>query len=99
MNPIEMLQASGLRPIYVDEDTDIEQEVMQRRETNVEFVTRIMEYGCPTGALVQPFIIEAIRRYAAECAVNPIPENGLISPEAWMETAQWITSELEKKYG
>jgi len=99
MNPLEMLEASGLRPIYVDEDTDIEQEVRKRWETNTEFVTRIMQVGCPTGALVQPFIIEAIRRYAAEYAVNPIPENGLISPDAWMETAQWSSSELEKKYG
>lgn len=69
-----------------------------KQETNTEFIVRIMNFGCPTGALVQPFIIEAITRYAAECAVTPIPDNGLIDPEAWMETAHWVKSELERKY-
>lgn len=69
------------------------------RETNEEFIARVMNYGCPTGALIQPFIIEALTQYAARCSVEPIPENGLIDPEAWMETAQWLKSELGKKYG
>ena len=68
------------------------------RETNEEFIVRIMNYGCPTGALIQPFIIEALTQYSARCSVEPIPENGLIDPEAWMETAHWLKEELEKKY-
>jgi hypothetical protein len=99
MNPFEALEASGHKPIYIDEDTDIEQAVLGRHETNTEFITRIMEFGCPTGALIQPFVIEALRSYAERYAVNPIPENNFINPEAWMETAQWALAELEKKYG
>lgn len=68
-------------------------------ETNTEFITRIMEEGCPTGALIQPFVIEALSKYASACSVTPIPDGGLVDPEAWMETAQWLKSELEKKYG
>jgi hypothetical protein len=70
----------------------------KRRETNVEFITRIMEYGCPTGVLVQPFIIEAIGHYAHRYSTEPIMEGGLIDPEAWMETAQFVREELKKKY-
>lgn len=70
-----------------------------KRETNTEFITRVMEFGCPTGALIQPFIIEAISVAAHRFSKDPIMDGGLIDPEAWMETAQWLKSELEKKYG
>lgn len=72
---------------------------MKKHETNTEFITRIMEHGCPTGALVQPFIIEAISVAAHRFSKDPIMDGGFIDPEAWMETAQWLKSELEKKYG
>lgn len=71
---------------------------MKKHETNTEFVTRIMNFGCPTGALVQPFIIEAISVAAHRFSKDPIMDGGLIDPEAWMETAQWVKSELERKY-
>ena len=68
-------------------------------ETNVEFIERILTFGCPTGVMVQAMVIEALTRYVAHYAVNPIPENDFINPDAWMETAQWLKSELDKKYG
>lgn len=104
MNPLDALRASGLNPILVDENTDFDEVfkdlIMPKKvETNVQFIERIMTQGCPTGALIQPFIIEALRRYAEAYAETPIPENDLLSPEAWTKTAQWLKSELEKKYG
>ena len=102
MNLLDHLKTSGLNPIYIDENTDIGEALMgskNKRETNEEFIVRIMNFGCPTGALIQPFIIEALSVAAHRFSKEPIPDGGLIDPEVWMETAQWLKSELEKKYG
>ena len=32
-------------------------------ETNEQFIARIMSFGCPTGPLIQAFIIQALRTY------------------------------------
>lgn len=102
MNPIEALQASGLNPVIVDEDTDLEEAFRLRRETNPEFVERIMTVGCPTGALVQAFVIEALTHYS-ESILQWEPteqeKNGFLAPEAWKATASFVKFELEKKYG
>lgn len=69
------------------------------RETNTEFITRIMEVGCPTGALIQPFVIEALTRYAQQVAESPaIADTALLSGEAWKETGEWLLSEINKRY-
>lgn len=74
------------------------------RETNVEFVTRLMEFS-PTGALSQAFIIEAIGRYADECVkhadevVASVDKQGFISGKAWLRTAEFIAAESKAKYG
>jgi hypothetical protein len=68
-------------------------------ETNVEFVTRIMEF-CPKGALGQAFVIEAIARYAGQVAAAPaFKDNDLLSGEAWKEIGVWLKGELDAKYG
>ena len=72
---------------------------MNHNETNTEFVNRIMTVGCPTGSLIQIMVIEALAQYAENYSVNPIPNSGLVDAEAWMETAQWLKSEMERKYG
>lgn len=71
------------------------------RETNVEFVTRIMEFA-PTGAMAQMFVIEAMGRYAKEISkadLSAWSENSIIHPAAWKHTADFILEELEQKYG
>lgn len=68
---------------------------MPKHETNVEFVTRMMEF-CPTGALSQAFIIEAIGRYAKLVAENPpIPDTDFLSGEAWKRTGDWINAQMK----
>lgn len=71
------------------------------RETNEEFMSRIMSYGCPTGALVQPFVLEGLRVYCEMFLLHgkqDWPEHGLISYDAWEATAKWLKEELEKKH-
>jgi hypothetical protein len=103
MNPIEALEASGLQPIVVDENTDIGNEISKAlRETNSEFIQRVMNVGCPTGGLVQPFIVEALVSYCInvkDSDGSDWPSNGFISYEAWKNTATWLLAELEAKYG
>ena len=95
---IDALEAAGLKPIIIDEDTDIAVEL----ESNTQFINRIMNYGCPTGALVQPFVIQALGHYARlveEWEPTEVEKNGFIDPIAWKATAEWLKSELKKKYG
>lgn len=107
MNPIEALQASGLNPIVIDENTDFDtlldqlpQPPRTKCESNDEFLARVMNWGCPTGALIQPFIIEALIRYSKEVAASEKEwDNGLIDHASWKATGVWLLGELEKKYG
>lgn len=102
MNNIEALQAAGLNPIILDDaDTlgDQLDRALRQRETNVEFMTRLMEY-CPQGAIGQAFIIEALTHYCtvireasdAEC------ENGLLAPGLWKRVGSWMQSEIDNRY-
>lgn len=66
-------------------------------KTNVEFVKELMEFS-ETGALMQVFIIEAIRFYAE----NTLEwkgewKNGFISQEAWNRCATLVIEALEKR--
>jgi hypothetical protein len=72
---------------------------MPKREDNVKFVKRLMEYG-PYGALQQIFILQAIEKYAEVCAkADPKSIDGLFNGEAWVGTAKFLKSELDKHYG
>ena len=86
----DAMTVSGLNPVFIDEDTDFN-EVFKQPETNIEFVTRIMEFS-PFGALSQAFVIQALSCHAELCSVERIPD-------AWQDCAKWIKEELEKKYG
>lgn len=95
MNLIKELEASGLNPIVIDEDTDFE--TMSLPMTNIDFVTDLMTYN-PAGALCQPFIIEAISRYAKEVMVaEPWPDDVMISFEAWRACAEHINKKIENR--
>lgn len=87
-----------------DNAEDDEQDIWERSgletnglETNAEFMDRIMNF-CPTGALVQAFVLEALRRYAeqvADPAVN-IQDTPLLSGKAWKRTGVWVLDQVEK---
>jgi hypothetical protein len=94
-NDIDALEASGLKPIIIEDDTDIARVF----ETNEEFVSRIMNFGCPTGALIQAFVIEALSQYCAIVEENHVPDTPFMLGSTWKATGAWLKSELEKKYG
>lgn len=71
----------------------------RKRETNAEFVTRLMEFS-PAGALAQVFIITAIDAYTqAVTEVEHVDDTTLISGEAWKQVAQCIRRELDVRLG
>lgn len=95
MNLIKALEASGLNPIVIDEDTDFE--TMSLPMTNIDFVTDLMTYN-PAGGLCQAFIIEAISRYAKEVMNSePWPDDVMISFEAWRACAEHINKKIENR--
>ena len=60
-----------------------------QRETNTKFVVRIMEQAS-TGPLMQAFVLEAVRMYAADILATETPpdaETGFISWAAWRACA------------
>ena len=69
-------------------------------ETNVDFLTRVSEWGCPTGPLVQPFIMHAIEHYCDEVLKHDASafDTPFLSGEAWLKTAQWCKGEFNKRY-
>ena len=59
------------------------------RETNTKFVVRIMEQAS-TGPLMQAFVLEAMRIYAADILATETPpdaETGIVSWAAWQACA------------
>lgn len=70
------------------------------RETNVEFVTRIME----SSTLIQIVVIEALTKYTGKIIANEaavlkeFAPNQLISGPAWVATCKEIATELDAKY-
>lgn len=73
---------------------------MKRKfESNTKFLARIMEFGCPTGVLIQPFVLIALEEYAKEITATDLADldNGLIDGAAWKRTAQWVLEELEAR--
>ena len=101
MNPIEALQAAGLEPIIIDDADGQLDALLRKRETNTEFLARVMDFGCPTGPLVQPFVLYAVEFYCKAVSQTDVAklDNGLFSGEAWKATGAWLESELAKHYG
>jgi hypothetical protein len=67
-------------------------------ETNVEFVTRIMELS-NYGALAQLFILEAVRNWSDLVAeADPAKvDTPMISGHAWVGVAKEIKAKLEER--
>lgn len=72
---------------------------MAKRQTNVQLVKKIMERA-PTGALSQAFVLEAVRRYAKQCAEADAEEldTAWLNGEAWKETAQFALNEINAHF-
>lgn len=71
----------------------------KEHKTNTEFITELMEFGCPTGALIQPFIIEALASYSHRVTqLGPDHfDSPLISGEAWVATAKHVKKSIDDR--
>lgn len=68
------------------------------RETNIQFVTRIMDFS-DNGALMQCFVIEAIASYSRNMKDADLSsmKGGFICPDAWRRCSIEILNELENR--
>ncbi len=99
---VESLRASGLEPIIVDDADDLATQLeglLRKRETNVEFMTRIMEF-CPHGALGQAFVMEALRGYCSliEEATDEECDSGFMATGTWKRIGKWLQGELDARF-
>lgn len=71
---------------------------MTHQQTNVEFVTELMEYS-RYGALIQAFVISAIDNYSGRVAAMPAMEfdNPMINGSAWHGCAVEIQRKLKER--
>lgn len=70
-----------------------------RRRTNTEFIADVMDYS-RFGPMAQLFVLEAVRRYAEQCAKAPASalESGLINGELWKAVAKDILRQCEEHF-
>ena len=73
---------------------------IEGHETNADFVARLMEFS-RSGPIAQLFVIESIRRYAAQCAEAPADKlnTPIISGAMWKRCAVEIQFEVLKHLG
>jgi len=95
---IDHFKAAGLEPIVIDENTDFGK-LPRVRETNTEFITRVMEF-CPHGPLGQAFILHALDVYCqlVEAADETEFDNGMFSSGAWKGVGKWMQGELDARF-
>jgi len=68
-----------------------------KTQTNIQKVNYLMTVN-PGGPLTQAFILEAVRRYAAELIEAGPPEDNpraIISPAAWHATAEALAYQID----
>jgi hypothetical protein len=71
----------------------------QKRKTNIEFVSHIMDFS-RHGALMQVFVMQALEQYAnrvAEAKPEDV-DSGLANGEAWVGCAKELKAALERHY-
>ena len=75
----------------------------KKRMNNVEFMKYLLTSGsCPTGAMSQCFIIDAIIKHADRVVDNADEyrkkmKNSFIHPEGWIATATWIKETMDNR--
>jgi hypothetical protein len=82
------------------EDKMTLREVEMQRLTNLEFIEKLMSFS-PYGAMVQVFVIEALRSYSAEVVAKPPPKDdpgAFFSMEAWYGIAKDVKRQIDEKY-
>ena len=78
-------------------------ETMKKHQTNDEFMHYLMTSGsCPTGALSQCFIIDAVIKHADRVVDNADEcrekmKNSFIHPESWIATTTWIKETMDNR--
>lgn len=67
---------------------DEERAQRNKRKTNVEMLTNLMEFSA-AGPLIQAFVLTAVEKYADQCIAAGAAkfESGLMSGEAWIRCA------------
>lgn len=68
------------------------------RETNTEFITRLMEYA-KSGPLMQAVIITGLQYYAQKVAAQPASkfDSAFLNGQAWVDCAVELKRELEER--
>lgn len=77
---------------------------VHKPKTNVDLVVNLMEFS-PVGAMGQMFVVEAIRKYADQCAspqgqakLRESMKGGMINAESWIKAAVHIKERCDKFY-
>lgn len=80
------------------EDMEPADEYPPQRETNTEFVTRLMEYA-KTGPLMQAVIITGLQYYASQVVAQPASkfDSAFLNGQAWVDCAAELKRELEER--
>jgi hypothetical protein len=76
-------------------------EVAVPQQTNVEFLTELMEFS-KFGPMVQAFVIQALHEKADEIASEPHPERydcALFEGTYWQAIAKDVARQMAEKYG
>lgn len=75
-------------------------DVIDKNMTNIQFMESLMTYS-NYGALVQVFVIEAIRNYSESVIADTSvwPDNALVAQATWKGIAQEIMVKSNSKYG
>jgi hypothetical protein len=69
-------------------------------QSNTEFVVDVMNYS-NSGAMIQMFVIEALRYYSEQVAKGVAPENdpnAFINPRSWWHCAKELQKKIRAKY-
>ena len=67
---------------------------MKPHETNVQFMKRVMTQGCPTGTLIQAFVLEALVQYCDQLAEAEVPDTAFMSGKTWKDTGAWLREQI-----
>jgi hypothetical protein len=70
-----------------------------QRLTNEQFIVELMNFS-QYGPIIQPFVIEAIRKYCEIYVAEGSDEetDAVISPRLWMNVAKDVLAQIEAKY-
>ena len=74
-----------------------------KEQSNIEFLCDVMNYS-QHGAMMQMFVMEALRRYADQCVEGEQEilegmEGTMFSGPAWVGCAKEIQEKMREKYG